>query len=136
MATNPIQSVMTALGNDFVHNLKSELSNISGIANGTTISINVFESFDNDKDSSGERKLVNENTNDKRMPTAYAIITVPMFLATLYLRKSVITTMGVNKKMEIKPTILIIDKLLVITSLIKLIISTIIIKKFAQNYII
>ena len=99
-ATIPVQSAITALGKDFAHNLKSELNSMSGMASGTDICISKSRMPFKDFVSSVVKKLENEKRNDNKIPTVNAIITVPIFFATLNFRKSVMTIKGVRMIME------------------------------------
>jgi len=73
-------------GSDFVQSLKSELKSISGIAKGTETLISVF-CIDSRASAPGSEPVGRNPISAAMMPTAYAIMTVPILFAHLYLLK-------------------------------------------------
>jgi hypothetical protein len=83
-------------GSDLVQSLKSELKSISGMAKGTATFISVF-CIDSSASAPGSEPVGRKPIRAAMIPTAYAIMTVPMLFAHLYLLKIKMIRMGIMK---------------------------------------
>ena len=83
-------------GKAFVHNLKSQLNSINGIASGTVTDIRIDWILLNDAASTVPGSKCTNPVNAKRIPTAYAATTVPIFFIHVQRLKHSIIITGTN----------------------------------------